>query len=35
MLAASVLSIGLAVWQHRRETKRRAAAAAEEEDTDF
>jgi putative tricarboxylic transport membrane protein len=35
MLAASVLSIGLAVWQHRRETKRRAAASAEEEDTDF
>jgi putative tricarboxylic transport membrane protein len=35
MLAASVLSIGLAVWQHRRETKRRVAAAAEEEDTDF
>jgi cytochrome oxidase assembly protein ShyY1 len=33
MLAASVLSIALAVWQHRRETKRRAAAAAE--DTDF
>jgi len=35
MLAASVLSIGLAVWQHRRETKRRAAAVDEEEDTDF
>ena len=35
MLAASVLSIGLAVWQHRRETKRAAAAAAGEEDTDF
>jgi len=35
MLAASILSIGLAVWQHRRETKRQAAAATEEEDTDF
>jgi cytochrome oxidase assembly protein ShyY1 len=35
MLAASVLSIVLAVWQHRRETKRIAAAADEEEDTDF
>jgi putative tricarboxylic transport membrane protein len=34
MLAASVLSIALAVWQHRRETKRRAVVAAEE-DTDF
>ena len=35
LLAASVLSVALAVWQHRRETKRAAAAAAEEEDTDF
>jgi putative tricarboxylic transport membrane protein len=36
LLAASVASIVLAVWQHNRETKRLAAAAAEEEfDTDF
>ena len=36
LLAASVASIALAVWQHNRETKRLAAAAAEEEfDTDF
>ena len=34
MLAASILSIALAVWQHRRET-RRLATASEEEDTDF
>ncbi|MBN9005800.1 MAG: tripartite tricarboxylate transporter permease [Rhizobiales bacterium] len=35
LLAASVLSIALAVWQHNRETKRLAAAAEEEFDTDF
>jgi putative tricarboxylic transport membrane protein len=35
LLAASLLSIALAVWQHRRETKRIAAAVEEEPDTDF
>jgi putative tricarboxylic transport membrane protein len=37
LIAASVLSIAFAVWQHQRESKRLAAAAAEEEemDTDF
>jgi putative tricarboxylic transport membrane protein len=35
LLAASVLSVGVAVWQHNRETKRAATAADEEEDTDF
>lgn len=35
LLAASVASIALAVWQHNRETKRLAAAAEEEFDTDF
>ncbi len=34
LLAASVLSVGVAIWQHNREAKR-AAAADEEEDTDF
>jgi putative tricarboxylic transport membrane protein len=34
LLAASVLSVGFAVWQHNRETKR-LAAAEEEEETDF
>jgi len=35
LIAASVLSVALAVWQHSRETKRLAVAADEEEDTDF
>jgi putative tricarboxylic transport membrane protein len=37
LIAASILSIAFAVWQHQREGKRLAAAAAEEEemDTDF
>jgi putative tricarboxylic transport membrane protein len=35
LIAASVLSIGFAVWQHNRETRRLAAAAEEEIDTDF
>jgi putative tricarboxylic transport membrane protein len=35
LIAASVLSVGFAVWQHRRETRRAVAAADEEEDTDF
>jgi putative tricarboxylic transport membrane protein len=34
LLAASVLSVVAAVWQHRREAKN-AAMAAEEPDTDF
>jgi len=35
LLAASVLSVAFAVWQHNREAKRAAAAAEEELDTDF
>jgi putative tricarboxylic transport membrane protein len=35
LLAASVASVGLAIWQHNREQKRAAAAADQEEDTDF
>jgi putative tricarboxylic transport membrane protein len=35
LIAASVLSIILALWQHRREAKRLAGTEDEEEDTDF
>ena len=35
LLAASVLSIAFAVWQHRRENQKMAMAAEEEMDTDF
>jgi putative tricarboxylic transport membrane protein len=35
LLAASVLSVAFAVWQHNRESKRLAIAAEEELDTDF
>ncbi|MGH6788097.1 MAG: tripartite tricarboxylate transporter permease, partial [Pseudolabrys sp.] len=34
LIAASIASVGLAIWQHNRESKR-ALAADEEEDTDF
>ena len=34
LIAASVVSVAFALWQHRREA-RRAAAGPEEEDTDF
>lgn len=35
LLAASVLSVAFAVWQHRRENQKMAMAAEEEMDTDF
>jgi len=35
LIAASVASVALAIWQHTRESKRLAVAADEEEDTDF
>lgn len=35
LIAASVLSVIFALWQHRRETKRAGAAEDEEMDTDF
>jgi putative tricarboxylic transport membrane protein len=35
LLAASVLSVMLAVWQHKREALLAAGAPDEEEDTDF
>ena len=35
LMAASILSIGFAIWQHRREGRRLAAAEEEEMDTDF
>jgi putative tricarboxylic transport membrane protein len=35
LLAASVGSVALAIWQHNREQKRAAAIVDEEEDTDF
>jgi putative tricarboxylic transport membrane protein len=35
LLAASVLSVAFAVWQHNRQAKRAAAVAEEDLDTDF
>ncbi len=35
LLAASVLSVAFAVWQHNRQAKRETAAAEEDMDTDF
>jgi putative tricarboxylic transport membrane protein len=35
LIAASVISVVFALWQHNREAKRAAAAGPDEEDTDF
>jgi len=35
LIAASIASVALAVWQHNRAARREAAAVDEEEDTDF